>query len=315
MIKKVGEHNLVKQRSFCGSYLAFWGQNGNIEALACGRIVWGSIQLYKALRMVGAIQSISLLPEVFYQPNFFIRLFFGRNYSDFSNSFFISSLIIIVAISGVLSVLGYKTNKSIFVFSFLQFFLACFSYSFGDYHHDKAVPIVIGLLLSLTPCGARFSVDALLNIQISLLALRRQNFGWFFQFIKCFLTIVYFSAGSSKLLHSGRDWLSGSALIYYIQQDASENARPIGLWLCQYLNFCVCLSWIVLGFQLLFGLGIFKKKYQTLTVVTAILFHFATDLLMRANFIGFIGVLSFLLPWQRFVSFFSFEILKKKQTY
>ncbi len=292
----------MKSSSNSGSLWQLGLQSGSLKALAIGRILWSLFQFRNTFSMLERAQELTKFPSFFFKPIALMKIMsFGMPLIDPTHS--IGWLLpIILSLSGIGSVLGFKTRKSIFVFAFTQTLIVSYCYSFGDYHHDQALPILAGFLLSLTPCGDTFSMDQFLkNIHQHPTRghLRTNSFGWFFVFIYSFLSVIYLSSGLAKLSHSSTDWLSGKALMFHIQQDALINARPIGIWVSNDLILCMVLAWGTLSFQLLFGLGLFNKKLQWVLVTTAIVFHLISDLLMKASFLGFIGVLSFLLPWNR----------------
>jgi len=274
--------NTISNRTF-----SFRSQSGSEESLKIGRSILVAVHLNKSFSLLERCQRLASLPQDFYKPIFFLKVLFHDSFIFFSNQNLFVSFSILLIISGISILIGFQTRLSTFVFFFLQFFLVGFSYSFGDYHHPQALPILIGFLLCLTSEQAK-------NIQSSV-----SKNAWFFQFIKYFLGIIYLNSGLSKLMHSGADWLSGSSLAYYIQQDAVANLKPWGVWASQQIPLCKLLSWATLVFQCSFLIGIFRPRLQTVYVLAGIAFHFLTSLFMKADFPGFIAVLCFLLPWEK----------------
>ncbi|NBY18719.1 hypothetical protein EBQ74_00350 [bacterium] len=287
-------------------FLRFWNAPDSSESLALGRIILGTIQFYRSFTLTEKFQEFSLFPEILFQPIFFLKLFSLQTIAPPKNTYFLGAIGFGLMVSGICTIIGYKTKINIFIFFLIQFFLVGFSYSFGDYHHDQAVPILVGFLLFFTPCDRKFSLDVLLN-KATFRSIDEpfdhRTYGWFFQFIKCFLGIVYFSAGISKLAHSQGDWLTGRSLIYFLEQDGIANSRPLGIWLSRNPYLCILLAWATIVFQMLFVFAIHKRKWKTMFTSAGIVFHLSTDLIMKANFTGFIGVLSFLLPWEKILRF------------
>lgn len=267
---------------------------GSLEALALGRIFLSLIQFKNSFSMLERSMELSQLPTFFFEPIALLKLFPEEIFFSEIGPFFWKIIAVVLCLSAVGSILGYQTRWSLFSLSVIQTFLVGFSYSFKDYHHDQALPILAGFFLCLTPCGERFSIQ---RTRGSLD--RKGGFNWFFVFIYSFLGIIYFSSGVAKLVHSSADWLSGRALIYHVHQDALANSKPWGIWISQQLFLCVGLSWFTLFFQLFFWLGLFNRKLRLFFVLTAICFHLTTDLLMKASFLGFVGVLLFFLPGKR----------------
>jgi uncharacterized membrane protein YphA (DoxX/SURF4 family) len=301
-------------------FLRFWSARDSPESLALGRIILGTIQFYRSFTLAEKFQEFSLFPEILFQPIFFLKIFSLQTIAQARNTYFLGAIGFGLMVSGICTIIGYKTKINILIFFVIQFFLVGFSYSFGDYHHDQAVPILVGFLLFFTPCDRKFSVDSFLNQARSQLSGQTHdytNFGWFFQFIKCFLGVVYFSAGISKLAHSRGDWLTGRSLIYFLEQDGIANSRPLGIWVSQNHYLCILLAWALIAFQILFVFAIHKRKWKTMFTSAGIVFHLSTELMMKANFPGFIGVLAFLLPWKKNLNFLSagYRILTQKTSH
>ena len=247
--------------------------------------------LYRCLSVHGSSPNF---PLFFFQPIALLSLFPREVFFSELGPFFWKTIALVLCLSAAASILGYQTRWGLLSLSIIQTFLVGFSYSFKDYHHDQALPILAGFFLCLTPCGEKFSIQ---KPQGSMD--RDWGFNWFFVFIYSFLAVIYFTAGIAKLVHSSADWLSGRALVFYVHQDAVANSKPWGIWISQQPSLCAGLSWFTLFFQMFFWVGLFNRKVRWFLVLTAIGFHLTTDLLMKASFMGFVGVLSFFLPWKR----------------
>ena len=107
--------------------------------------------------------------------------------------------------------------------------------------------------------------------------------------IKIVLIQVYFSAGLQKIRHSGLGWLNGKYLQAYLLENYLWTDRSAALRLASNAILCASLSTLVLIFELTFGIVLFLPQLTFVYVAFALLFHLATLITMRINYLKYLG--------------------------
>lgn len=171
------------------------------------------------------------------------------------------------------SALGLFTRVSTLAGAALTLFWIGLVYSFGKVHHDKVAFAFALLALAFAPCGARWSLDALLarrrgrpverDSQYAATALR---------FVQVTLAIGYCAAGLSKLLIGGVDWLNGYTLMGIVMSYDNVAAR----YLCSSVELCQVASIVTVATEALFPLVLFFPALRWFFLPSVVAFHVAT---------------------------------------
>jgi hypothetical protein len=216
--------------------------------------------------------------------------------------------------AGVTALVGFFTRTSLFAFALGTWILVAHLFSYGDRHHTEALFCIFLMLLALAPSGERLSIDALLRRRrrpgndasdgsaMSDLAL------WPLKVVHVLLAMTYFSAGMSKLLHSGTRWLNGYTLQGHTFGDALERGHPLGIWLAQQHDLAVGLSVFTLLLEVGFFVSLFLPRQAPLFFLGALGFQIGLYVTAGYDFFQHIVLLTlllfFLYPewWQRRLS-------------
>lgn len=177
--------------------------------------------------------------------------------------------------AGILALVGLFTRASLFVFTIGTWVFVAHLFSYGDRHHTEALFCIFLLLLALAPSGDRLSIDALLRRRrdapeadgLSEMAI------WPLKVMHVLFAMTYFSAGMSKLIHSGARWLNGYTLRGHTFGDALERGHPLGIWLAQQHELAVALSVFTILIEVFFFVSLFVPRFAPLFILAALGFQ------------------------------------------
>lgn len=216
-------------------------------------------------------------------------------------------------LASIAALAGFMTSLSLAVVFLGTLFLQTHAYSFGDFHHVRAV-VIIGLgLLVIAPAGRRLSVDALIGrwkpAWVKLWSWwvddggpdggESPYAGWPLRVIGWVLGIVYLSAAVSKVnLERGMDWLNGLALQRALLQDGLRWGSDLGVWLAHQHELAVLLSWATVLFEGTFFLVMIAPRLRWIYLPAGVGLHIGIYLTMRAPFWSFLFLYSALVPWR-----------------
>lgn len=193
-----------------------------------------------------------------------------------------------VAFAGLLGfLLGYKTRLSgcVAVFCLLAFRDRNFFPFDGD---DEYVRMLL-LLLVFAPCGAAWSLD-------SRKSGAREGPGWVLRLIQIQLTLVYLSNGVAKL--HGPTWWDGTAIQLAVNSPAYGRFALDGTGLIG-----TALRWATWGtpiFEILLPLAFWIPQLRGAAILSGILFHLGTSVLIKLRFFPLI-----MISW--YLAFYSFN--------
>jgi len=204
-------------------------------------------------------------------------------------------------LTGIAALLGTFTRLSLLGFAATNTLLIAHAYSYGQRHHPEAVMVMALWVLALAPVGARWSWDEIRSrVRASV---RTGQFApplgtdamselarWPLRVIQWLLVLVYFSAGLSKLVSAGPDWLNGHTLTYYLVQDGLNKGVPLGLWLAEHPMAVRGLSVVALAFELSFAFAILVPRLTWGYVALGAVLHLGIWFTMQANFFQYIFV-------------------------
>jgi hypothetical protein len=182
--------------------------------------------------------------------------------------------------AGVLAVVGLRTRASLVVYTLVYWFLVSHAYSYADVHHREAPYALFLLALTLSPCGERLSVDALLRRRRALArgqtaepATTTDLAMWPLRFLHVLLAMTYFSTGITKVLSGGLRWMNGYTLQFYIFNTAINRDLPLGLWLAHQHTLCVVLGVGTILFETFYFVSILVPRTARLMFLSGIFFH------------------------------------------
>ena len=109
------------------------------------------------------------------------------------------------------------------------------------------------------------------------------------------LAFTYFSAGTSKLIHSGLRWLNGYTLQGHTFGDALERGHPLGIWLAQQHDLAVALSVFTILLEVFFFVSLFLPRLAPLFFLAALSFQIGLYLTGGYDFFQHMVLLTLLL--------------------
>ena len=294
---------------------AYWFPSTPTLHLAICRIVAVAAQVFWFFPDLEEHRNLLLKNPEFIEPQLLIRAISAivPREALFTPEAF-TVLYWVTMVTGVTALVGFFTRTSLAVFALGTWILVAHLFSYGDRHHTEALFCIFLMLLALAPSGERLSVDALIR--------RRRRQGseaphasvvsdvaiWPLKVVHVLLALTYFSAGMSKVLHSGLRWLNGYTLQGHTLGDALERRHPVGIWLAQQHDLAVALSVFTLLLELFFFVSLFLPRLAPLFFVGALAFQVGLYVTAGYDFFQHIVLLTLLLfflhPewWQRRLS-------------
>ena len=300
----------------------YWFQRTPLIYLAVCRVVFVAFQLLQLslLDRRGEFARLSALPGELYHPLPILRLLtlpvewatvgavHWRAWQFQPSASVLEWVYWVTYLAGVLALIGFKTNPSLFVFATGSIFLQAFFYSFKDFHHPEAMLMIALAVLAFSPAGRVLSIDDLRRrLAFSLkrqkfvdfhLAQRRSALAWWpLLLIQWTFALVYFSAALSKLKGGGIDWANGYTLQYYLLQDGVRWGSALGVWLSGQHTLVWLASWMSLIFEGTFFLVVLVPVLAWIYIPAGIAFHTGVYATMRAPFFHYFPLYLVFIPW------------------
>jgi len=220
---------------------------------------------------------------------------------------FVTGMVYVFLLSGILSALGVFTRISLSIFAFSFFYVQAYIYSFGDFHHPEAAMLVMIAALALSPAGGVLSVDNLrrraAGTSNALMALS-DDAGWAIKMMQWFFALMYLSAFMAKLSIGGVDWMNGFTLQYYLIQDGIRHDRDIAVWMAQFHWLILLGQWGVMAFQATFFLEVIYPKLRWIYIPIGFSLHVSIFILQGAPFFTWMALYSIFVPWAAALTLF-----------
>lgn len=257
---------------------AWWFPTTPLVHLAICRIVAVGAQLFWFYPDLEEHRNLLVKNPDFIEPQLLTRVIAAVVPRDlFFTPDTFSLLYWVTAAAGVAALVGLFTRASLFIFALGTWIFVAHLFSYGDRHHTEALLGIFLMVLPLAPAGARLSLDALRQ--------RRRAGGtaelprtsdlaiWPLKLMHILLAWTYFSAGISKLIHSGARWLNGYTLQGHTFTDAIERGHPLGIWLAQQHTLAVALSVFTIALEVGFFGSLFLPRLAPLFILAALSFQ------------------------------------------
>ena len=179
------------------------------------------------------------------------------------------AILVVLAIAIALALVGLFTRPAMLVVAALSLFWWGMGYSFDQAHHEKISLAFAIAALAVSPCGARFSIDATIKRLRGVTLPETSPFAaWPIRLIQVSVAVTYFFAGASKLAISGLEWLNGYSLQAVVRFDSVfTTAIHNSLLFAQLASI-----WLLLV-QITFPLIFLDKRLRWLFVPASVAFH------------------------------------------
>lgn len=208
---------------------------------------------------------------------------------------------LIAVATAIVSVLGIRPRLNMLCCAAATTLLYAHAYSYHEFHHPEAALVIALWVFALGPITGAGSWERLIARGREAVRMRqfrprlskadaRPLIRWPLRLIQWVLVLVYFSAGLSKLINGGPDWLNGHTLAYYFAKKSIDTlgGAGIGLWLAQYPSVLSLLSLGTLVFELTFVLAVLFPRLAWVYVVAGTAMHAGFYIMLGAAFFQFI---------------------------
>ncbi|MEX0685562.1 MAG: HTTM domain-containing protein [Balneolales bacterium] len=238
---------------------------------------------------------LSTLPGEFFDPPPGPMMLFN----GFPGEIFFHGLVLVLNISLVALLVGYRTFWSSIATGILLLIGFGFSYSLGKINHNLLV-IILPLILMWSNWGAAYSIDAINNSGND-----RKVETWPLSLLLLFLGFMMFTAGFPKLLGG---WLDPETMAtrghlfrqYYV---SGRTDLMAGYFLAFDVPwFWVMLDYFTVCFEIGFLFAIIHPVTTRLFLVLAVIFHSGTLLMLNIDFAGNILIYGSFVDWKGFMN-------------
>jgi hypothetical protein len=266
-------------RRWVDRWNAYWFPTTPTLHLAICRIVAVAAQLLWFFPDLEEHRNLLVKNPEFIEPQLLIRIISAVVPREvFFTPEVFSALYWVTVVAGVAALVGFFTRTSLFLFALGTWIFVAHLFSYGDRHHTEALFCIFLLLLAFAPSGERLSVDALLRRRrhrsdASSASGMSEMAIWPLKVVHVLIAMTYFSAGMSKLLHSGLRWLNGYTLQGHTFGDALERGHPLGLWLARQHEVAVALSVFTILLEVFFFGSLFLPRLAPLFFLGALAFQ------------------------------------------
>ncbi len=249
--------------------------------------------------------------KVFWEPLWF----FARFHVPLVSAEVMGVIQITWKISLALSCIGLFTRVSTIVSFLWSPYLFGIPHSFGKTHHYDAILVFIFLVMALARCGDAWSIDNLIhrvgqqNQEVGDHAIASGEYRWPVRFVWLLMSLVFFTAGVSKLRHSGLAWVTSETMAILLVQHQyhitdNEPMTQFGLYLTEPAFLPHLLAAISLTLELGYPLALFSRGARWYFVPGTALMQILIRVLLGPSFAQHLICNVFWVPWDRILAQF-----------
>jgi len=247
-----------------------------------------------------SFSNLGHLPATLLRPNGVMQLLSWRFYDLLLTPRGMSWLKWVMFISLSLSTIGYLTTLTTKSSALLVLFYEGLLRSLGHFNHDEMLGVYCLIVLAFSPCGDRFSVDALARRSASRGELA---YGYPILLMQLLVAWTYFSSAFIKLRvaglgYLGKDNLPALAILHSLDNLHDTHFR-LAFSLPAVRDYLPIVVGLVVLWELLFPLAVFWKRVRWWFLVPGIVFHFSTLFLMNIFFPIQLGMYAVFVSWPR----------------
>ena len=234
------------------------------ESLSLFRIVYALYLL--AIGMPYATWVSAMPDAVWDPPRGPLRLLSG-----FPPPAFLHAATLLLSISAVALLVGYRTRLASLATGALLVLLIGFEFCFGTVHHNRHLLMIVPLALAGSGWGARHSVDAARGARAPA------DGGWALCWLALWIGLFYLTGGAAKIEGGWLDpWTHATQYHVARAGGLAADALPGAAW--------ELLDYGAVMFETGFLLAIARLRTTRIACCIAILFHLATLQWMRIHF-------------------------------
>ena len=203
----------------------------------------------------------------------------------------------------LLAALGLFTRWSALAAFAIGGYLLGLPHNFGKTHHFDALIVLILGVLTLARTGDAFSLDR------RLFGRGRSpepsgEYRWPVRAAWLLMSLVFCSAGISKLRHGGSAWIFSDNMATVLLQHgydvaSHEPLSRVGLWLAQYPALCSVLAFVTVAVEAGYPLALFSRRARWIFPPAMCALLIGIRLTMGPTFPQFVLCHLFWVPWDR----------------
>lgn len=289
---------LIIRKKQCANFLIhFWNEKGSAKNLALFRIFFfftlaGHFAVYTFQKEL----SWTYMPQSSRISLPFIGWFIHHIPI---NPTLYSVLSILAAVFSFMVCIGFFTRYAILLLIPCALYVLGVPMFFGKINHHHIL-IWIPLFFCFAPIADAWSIDAIRKkkqVIHSAIYSRPLKFVWIQ------LAIIYFFAGWVKLWDCGFEWALGNNMLNQIRWEWVEHFDKVpNLRIDHYPAVAKFGGLIVIVFELLYFLLIFKKNTRLIALVSATVFHLITGYFMYIDFATLRMIALSYIDWEKFLN-------------
>ncbi len=263
---------------------------GISRAVAVSIILWNHIGTN--------FESMGTIDPSMYIP---IGLFSGLGLS-IPSSTTLSVLTLIWKLSLVSFCLGFKTRLSGAIAFTLSLYLLGLVNCFGKvFHRDNATPFVL-LVLAMSNCGTRFSLDSLIARRKgeSLSQSNPTEYIWPFRLLWAYFGLVFFAAGYAKISASGMQWIVSehmSRVLISHSLNWGTTPNELGLFIASSPMLCMFFAAGTILLETASPLVLVSVWARRLIPLGIFSMFMGFEVLLGFSLHGFYPLFTFFVPW------------------
>lgn len=277
----------------------FWFRPEPAANLCLSRLLFFGLLFLSCLRV--DYSAWGDVPGDFWQP----ISFFSWSPALHLPAVWLQSLEILFKISLLLSALGLWTRLSVTVAVLSGMLVLGMPNNFGKVHHTAGPIVLCMMLLAVSRCGDRYSIDSLLRK--ATVTPPSTEYGWPRRAVCALIVLIYFSAGLSKLRTSGWAWVSADNVSNMILSHVHYHVSGPSVWSSAgllvahstFLSGAVAVASLVV--ELMCPLALFSRRAALVLVPSLILMQVGIRVVMGPDFTEVMFAHVFWIPWARFV--------------
>jgi Vitamin K-dependent gamma-carboxylase len=248
-----------------------------------------------------SFSALGSLPATIMRPTGAMKFLPWSFYNQIQTPSGMVVLKIAMVLSLLLSTTGFLTAVSTKTSLLLVLFYQGLLRSFGHFNHDEMLAVYCLTVLAFTPCGDAFSLDS----RVRKVKKERSWFAYAYPILlmQVLMAWTYFSSALIKIRVAGLKYLSMDNLpvlaIFHSLDNLHDTQFRLAFLLPQvrsYLPFAVAL---VLIWELLFPLAIFRRRARWWILGIGIVFHISTLFLMNIFFPHQLAMYLLFVDWDR----------------
>jgi predicted DCC family thiol-disulfide oxidoreductase YuxK len=253
-----------------------------------------------------SFSNLGELPATILRPNGIMQLFSWRFYDVLMTPRGMSCLKWVMVLSLLMSTVGYLTTWSTKTSALLVLFYEGLLRSLGHFNHDEMLAVYCLIVLAFSPCGDRFSVDAL---PIDRVKKSELLYGYPILLMRLLVAWTYFSSALIKLKVAGLQYFSKDNLpvlaILHSLDNLHDTHFRYAFSLPAYRDYLPFVVGLVLLWEFVFPLAVFVKRLRWWILGFGILFHVSTLFLMNIFFPFGLAMYAVFVDWPRVAEWIS----------